>query len=36
MYQRILALAMALTRFGCKDNGHDYIKRMFITSINPR
>jgi hypothetical protein len=36
MYQRILALAMALTEFGCKDNGDDYIKRMFITSINPR
>jgi hypothetical protein len=36
MYQRILALATALTGFGCKDNGDDYIKRMFITSINPR
>jgi hypothetical protein len=36
MYQRILALAMALTGFGCKDSGVDYIKRMFITSINPR
>jgi hypothetical protein len=36
MYQRILALAMALTGFGCKGNGDDYIKRMFITPINPR
>jgi hypothetical protein len=36
MYQRILALATALTGFGCKDNSDDYIKRMFITSINPR
>jgi hypothetical protein len=36
MYQRILALATALTGFGCKDNGDDYVKRMFITSINPR
>jgi hypothetical protein len=36
MYQRILALATVLTGFGCKDNGDDYIKRMFITSINPR
>jgi hypothetical protein len=36
MYQRMLALAMALTRFGCKDNGDDYVKRMFITAINPR
>jgi hypothetical protein len=36
MYQRILAFAMALTGFGCKENGDDYIKRMFITSINPR
>jgi hypothetical protein len=35
MYQRILALATALTGFGCKDNSDDYIKRMFITSINP-
>jgi hypothetical protein len=34
MYQRILALAMALTWFGCKDNGDNYVKRMFITSIN--
>jgi hypothetical protein len=36
MYQRILALATVLTGFGCKDNGDNYIKRMFITSINPR
>jgi hypothetical protein len=36
MYQRILALAMALTGFGCKGNGDDYIKCMFITLINPR
>jgi hypothetical protein len=36
MYKRILALAMALTGFGCKDNGDDYIRRMLITSINPR
>jgi hypothetical protein len=36
MYQRILALATALTGFGCKDNGDDYIKHMFMTSINPR
>jgi hypothetical protein len=36
MYQRILALATSLTGFGCKDNGDDYIKCMFITSINPR
>jgi hypothetical protein len=36
MYQRILALATALTGFGYKDNGDDYIKHMFITSINPR
>jgi hypothetical protein len=36
MYQRILALVTALTGFGCKDNGDDYIKCMFITSINPR
>jgi hypothetical protein len=36
IYQRILALAKVLTGFGCKDNGDDYIKRMFITSINPR
>jgi hypothetical protein len=36
MYQRVLALTTALTGFGCKDNGDDYIKRMFITSINPR
>jgi hypothetical protein len=36
MYQRILALATALTGFGCKDNGDDYVKHMFITSINPR
>jgi hypothetical protein len=27
---------MALTGFWCKDNGDDYVKRMFITSINPR
>jgi hypothetical protein len=36
MYQRILALATALSRFGCKDKGDEYIKHMFITSINPR
>jgi hypothetical protein len=36
MYQRMLALATALTGFGCKDNGDDYVKRMFITAINPR
>jgi hypothetical protein len=36
MYQRILALATALTEFGCKDNGDDYVKHMFITSINPK
>jgi hypothetical protein len=36
MYQRILALAIALLGFGCKDNGDYYIKHMFITSINPR
>jgi hypothetical protein len=29
-------LQTALIGFGCKDNGDDYIKRMFITSINPR
>jgi hypothetical protein len=36
MYQRILALATALTGFGCKDNDDYYVKCMFITSINPK
>jgi hypothetical protein len=36
MYQRILALGTTLTEFGCKDNGDDYVKHMFITAFNPK
>jgi hypothetical protein len=36
MYQRILVLSTNLTGFGCKDNGDDYVKHMFIIAINPK
>jgi hypothetical protein len=36
IYQRLKALAMALTKFVCKDNDDEYVKRMFIASIIPK
>jgi hypothetical protein len=36
IFQRLKALAMALTEFVCKDNDDEYVKHMFIAPIIPK